>query len=59
MRCAYPAFDQLCFTDNTLIGARGAALFIEQIVNGALQQQYKAEGLYAGLRESICEVNHE
>ena len=59
VRCVYPAFDQLCFTDNTLVGARGAALFIEQIVNGALQQQYKAEGLYAGLRESICEVNHE
>lgn len=59
VRCAYPAFDQLCFTDNTLVGARGAALFIEQIVNGALQQQYKAEGLYVGLRESICEVNHE
>ena len=59
VRCAYPAFDQLCFTDNTLVGARGAALFIEQIVNGALQQQYKTDGRYAGLRESICEVNHE
>ena len=59
VRCVYPAFDQLCFTDNTLVGARGAALFIEQIVNGALQQQYKTDGRYAGLRESICEVNHE
>lgn len=59
VRCAYPAFDRLCFTDNTLIGARGAALLIEQIVNGALQQQYKTDGRYAGLRESICEVNHE
>lgn len=55
----FPAFDRLCFTDNTLIGARGAALLIEQIVNGALQQQYKTDGRYAGLRESICEVNHE
>lgn len=59
VRCAYPAFDRLCFTDNTLIGARGAVLLIEQIVNGALQQQYKTDGRYAGLRESICEVNHE
>ena len=59
VRCAYPAFDRLCFTDNTLVGARGAALLIEQIVNGALQQQYKTDGRYAGLRESICEVNHE
>lgn len=59
VRCAYPAFDRLCFTDNTLVGVRGAALLIEQIVNGALQQQYKTDGRYAGLRESICEVNHE
>lgn len=59
VRCVYPAFDRLCFTDNTLVGARGAALLIEQIVNGALQQQYKSDGRYAGLRESICEVNHE
>lgn len=59
VRCAYPAFDRLCFTDNTLVGARGAALLIEQIVNGALQQQYKTDGRYAGLRESVCEVNHE
>ena len=59
VRCAYPAFDRLCFTDNTLVGARGAALLIEQIVNSALQQQYKTDGRYAGLRESICEVNHE
>ena len=56
---AIVAFDRLCFTDNTLVGARGAALLIEQIVNSALQQQYKTDGRYAGLRESICEVNHE
>lgn len=59
VRCAYPAFDRLCFTDNTLVGVRGASLLIEQIVNGALQQQYKTDGRYAGLRESVCEVNHE
>ena len=59
LRFVYPLFDQICLTDNTLLGARGAACIIEQLVNGALQQKYKPDGLYHGLREDICEVCHE
>lgn len=59
LRFVYPTFDQLCLSNNTLIGANGAAYLIEQLVNAALQQNYKAAGLYAGLRDSICEACHE
>ena len=58
LRFVYPLFDQICLTDNTLLGARGAAFIIEQLVNGALQQNYKPDGLYSGLREGICEVRY-
>ena len=58
LRFVYPLFDQICLTENTLLGARGAAFIIEQFVNGALQQNYKPDGLYSGLREGICEVRH-
>lgn len=58
LRFVYPLFDQICLTENTLLGARGAAFIIEQLVNGALQQNYKPDGLYSGLREGICEVRH-
>ena len=58
LRFVYPLFDQICLTDNTMLGARGAACIIEQLVNGALQQKYKPDGLYSGLREGICEVRH-
>ena len=58
LRFVYPLFDQICLTDNTLLGARGAACIIEQLVNGALQQKYKPDGLYHGLREGICEVRY-
>ena len=59
LRFVYPTFDQLCLSNNTLIGVSGAAYLIEQLVNAALQQNYKAAGLYAGLRDSICEACHE
>lgn len=59
VRAAYPAFDKLCFSDTTLLGTRGAAMLIEEIVNGALQQNYKAAGLYAPLRDVLCEVAYE
>ena len=58
LRFVYPLFDQICLTENTLLGARGAAFIIEQLVNGALQQNYKPDGLYSGLREGICEVRY-
>lgn len=58
LRFVYPLFDQICLTENTLLGARGAAFIIEQLVNGALQQKYKPDGLYHGLREGICEVRY-
>lgn len=59
VRAAYPAFDKLCFSDTTLLGVRGAAALIEEIINGALQQDYKAAGLYAPLRDGLCEVAYE
>ena len=59
VRTAYPSFDKLCFSDTTLLGARGAAVLIEEIINGALQQNYKAAGLYAPLRDALCEVAYE
>ena len=59
LRFVYPTFDHLCLSNNSLIGAQGAAYLIEQLVNAALQQNYKAAGLYAGLRESICEGRYE
>lgn len=59
VRAAYPSFDKLCFSDTTLLGARGAAALIEEIINGALQQNYKAAGLYAPLRDTLCEVGYE
>lgn len=59
VRVVYPAFDKLCFSDTTLLGARGAAVLIEEIINGALQQNYKNAGLYAPLRDALCEVNYE
>lgn len=59
VRFVYPSFDQLCFTDNTLVGARGAALLLEQIINASLQLNYKTDGLYTKLRDSACEVHYE
>ena len=59
VRAAYPSFDKLCFSDTTLLGARGAAVLIEEIINGALQQNYKSAGLYAPLRDALCEVAYE
>lgn len=59
LRFVYPTFDHLCLSNNTLIGAAGAAYLIEQLVNAALQQNYKPAGLYAGLRETICEGRYE
>lgn len=59
VRVVYPSFDKLCFSDTTLLGARGAAVLIEEIINGALQQNYKNAGLYAHLRDALCEVNYE
>ena len=59
LRFVYPTFDHLCLSNNTLLGASGAAYLIEQLVNAALQQNYKPAGLYAGLRETISEACHE
>lgn len=59
VRLAYPSFDEICLTDSTVVGARGAALLIEKIINAALQQNYKQEGLYSGLRDTLCEVRYE
>lgn len=59
VRTAYPAFDKICFSDTTLLGARGAAVLIEEIINGALQQNYKPGGLYTPLRDALCEVAYE
>lgn len=59
LRFVYPTFDHLCLSKSTLVGAAGAAYLIEQIVNAALQQGYKQEGLYTLLRDQLCEVYHE
>lgn len=59
VRVCYPSFDEICLADNTAIGAQGAALLIEKMVNAALQQNYKQEGLYSSLRDALCEVHYE
>ncbi len=56
LRFVYPLFDQICLAPNSFLGVQGAAYIIEQLVNACLQQDYKAAGLYAPLREKLCEV---
>lgn len=56
LRFVYPLFDKICLSDNTFLGIRGTGYIIEEIVNATLQTDYKADGLYAPLREEICEA---
>lgn len=59
LRFVYPMFDRLCLSENCCVGAKGAAHIIEEVVNAALQQCYKQGGLYAPLREFVCERQKE
>ena len=51
----YPLFHRINLTSVGLVGAEGTAHLLEQLINSALEQEYKEEGLYAGLREAINE----
>lgn len=53
VRYAYPVFDEYILGRQGLLGVQGTALLLEKIINGALQQNYKSEGLFSGLRREL------
>ena len=52
VRYVYPVVDEVCLTQQPMIGSEGTAWLIQQIVNASLQMPYKTDGAYGGLRKT-------
>ena len=52
VRYVYPVVDEVCLTQQPMIGSEGTAWLIQQIVNVSLQMPYKTDGAYGGLRKT-------
>lgn len=52
VRYVYPVVDEVCLTQQPLIGPEGTACLIQQIVNAAMRIRYKTDGVYGGLRKT-------
>lgn len=50
VRYVYPMVDEVCLTEQPIIGAEGTAYLIQQIVNATMRIRYKTDGIYSGLR---------
>lgn len=54
VRYAYPVFDEFVLGRQGLVGVQGTALLLEKIINAALRQDYKREGLFSRLRRELA-----
>ncbi|MBQ9697046.1 MAG: nitrogenase component 1 [Acidaminococcaceae bacterium] len=59
VRYVYPVVDEVCLTEQPMIGAEGTAYLLQQIVNAAMRVRYKTEGVFGGLRVTDCGYNQE
>ncbi|MBR1589877.1 MAG: nitrogenase component 1 [Acidaminococcaceae bacterium] len=59
VRYVYPVVDEVCLTEQPMIGAEGTAYLLQQIVNAAMRVRYKTEGVFGGLRVKDCGYNQE
>lgn len=50
VRYVYPVFDEVVLGGQSLLGISGTGILLEKIINGALQQEYKIDGIYSKLR---------
>ena len=51
VRYIYPVVDEVCLTEQPIIGEEGTAYLIQQIVNASMRIRYKTDGVFHELRK--------